>query len=164
MSKTLLILRHAKSSWKEPGQDDHDRPLNNRGRRDAPKMGSLVRKNGLTPDLIISSTARRARDTAEAFAERCGYEAEIIYTSDLYLAAPDNCIAVLRELADPAQRVMIVGHNPGLEDLLIALTGASHSMPTAALAVIALAIDEWRNLRVAQVGQLQQMWRPRELE
>jgi len=75
--KTLLILRHAKSSWKNPGLADHNRPLNKRGKRDAPRVGRLLRDKNLTPDLILSSTAKRALDTAEAAAESSGYEGEI---------------------------------------------------------------------------------------
>ena len=87
--KTLLILRHAKSDWETPDVADHDRPLNGRGKRDAPRMGRLLRDENLVPDLIISSTAKRARKTAKLVAEASGYEGEIRLAETLYLAGPE---------------------------------------------------------------------------
>ncbi|MCJ7765816.1 MAG: histidine phosphatase family protein, partial [Thiovulaceae bacterium] len=84
--KTLLILRHAKSSWKEEHLSDHDRPLNKRGRHDAPKMGQLIRKKGLAPQLIICSSAKRARETVERLTEACGYKYELRFSEELYAA------------------------------------------------------------------------------
>jgi len=83
--KTILILRHAKSSWKHSELSDHDRPLNKRGEREAPRVGQLLRDEGLLPEVILSSTARRARDTAQIAAEKCGYESEIRFIPDLYM-------------------------------------------------------------------------------
>src|SRR5688572_5475639 len=114
--KTLLVLRHAKSSWKETALDDHERPLNKRGRRDGPRMGKLIREHGLTPDVIISSDAVRARLTAEAVAAAAGYSREIRLEEALYAASPADILAVLRTATTTtAGTVMIVGHNPGLE-------------------------------------------------
>ena len=87
--KTLLILRHAKSSWKHPELSDHDRPLNKRGKRDAPIIGELLRKKGLVPDVIFSSTALRAKDTVSAVTSASGYAGKVIFLSALYSASPN---------------------------------------------------------------------------
>src|SRR6188474_1511952 len=137
--KTLLVLRHAKSSWDDQNLDDHDRPLNARGERDAPRMGRLARKKRLSVELIISSDALRARLTAEAVADAIGYGGQILLDPRLYHASAADILAVLRSAVDDnVTTVMIVGHNPGLEDLVARLTGDPEGLPTAALAQIAL--------------------------
>ena len=161
--KTLLILRHAKSSWTDSALADHDRPLNKRGNRDAPRMGQLLRVEGLQPDLIISSSAKRARKTAELAAEECGFEGEICLSRDLYAFSAEPYIDVLSELADEYQIVMIVGHNPSMEELLELLTGEYQRFPTAALAQIELPIDSWGQLDDEVEGRLINLWRPKEL-
>ena len=93
--KTQLVLRHAKSSWNDPALDDHERPLNKRGRRDAPRMGELVREYGLIPDVVISSDAVRARLTAEAVAEAARYAGEILLDPHLYMACPADNLSLL---------------------------------------------------------------------
>jgi len=161
--KTLLVLRHAKSSWSDSALDDHERPLNTRGRRDAPRMGELVREYGLLPDVVLSSDAVRARLTAEAVTEASGYAGEILLDPRLYLARPADILSVLPTVGESAGTVMIVGHNPGLEQLLEQLTGERHDMPTAALAQISLPIDQWRQLKRSTRGTLVGLWRPKEL-
>ncbi len=161
--KTLLVLRHAKSSWSEPGLDDHERPLNTRGRRDAPRMGGLVRRQRITPDIIISSDAVRACLTAEAVAKAARYKGDIVLDRRLYLAGPSAIVAVLQGTRDENETVLIVGHNPGFEQLVAELTGESEDLPTAALAQIVLPIDRWRALNVSTRGTLAGIWRPKEL-
>jgi phosphohistidine phosphatase len=161
--KTLLVLRHAKSSWNDPALDDHQRPLNKRGRRDAPRMGALVREYGLMPDVVISSDALRARLTAEAMAEAAHYGGEILLDQHLYLASPDDMISLLRRVRQNAKTVMIVGHNPGLEELVEQLTGELQGLPTAALAQIVLPIERWRDLTLSTRGTLKGHWRPKQL-
>ena len=161
--KTLLVLRHAKSSWNDPALDDHERPLNKRGRRDAPRMGELVREYRLMPDVVISSDAVRARLTAEAVAEAARYAGEILLDPHLYLACPADILSLLPTVRENAETVMIVGHNPGLEKLVEQLTGERPDLPTAALAQIALPIDQWRDLKLSTRGTLVGLWRPKEL-
>src|SRR5437870_2049014 len=115
--KSVLVLRHAKSSWKHPELADQDRPLNKRGKRDAPRMGRILKKERLVPDIIISSTAVRARATAEAVAKASGYQRDITFNRSLYAAGPQAYIDALHDLDDNV-RVLIVGHNPGLEELV----------------------------------------------
>lgn len=162
--KTLLVLRHAKSSWDDPALDDHERPLNARGERDAPRMGRLARKERLPVELIISSDALRARLTARAVADASGYRGEILLDPRLYHASAAEILAVLRSAVEhDIATVMIVGHNPGLEDLVARLTGEPESLPTAALAQIALPIDRWPDLTASTRGTLVGLWRPKEL-
>ena len=161
--KTLLVLRHAKSSWNDSALDDHERPLNERGRRDAPRIGELVQEYELLPDVVISSDAVRAQLTAEALAEAAGYAGEILFDERLYLASPAEIILVLRTMREDAETIMIVGHNPGLEELVERLTGERQDMPTAALAQIGLPIDRWRDLKLSTRGTLLGHWQPREL-
>jgi phosphohistidine phosphatase len=159
----LLVLRHAKSSWGDPGQADHDRPLNGRGKADAPRMGALLAAEDTVPDLIISSTAKRARQTAKLVAEASGYDGRPVLTDRLYHADVEDCLAVLHSLAGAAERVMIVGHNPGLSELVEDLCEAGEVLPTAALAHIALPIQAWSELDEHTPGRLLSLWRPREL-
>jgi phosphohistidine phosphatase len=160
--KTLLLLRHAKSSWNQPELKDHDRPLNKRGKKEAPKVGRYLKENDLVPDLILSSTARRARDTAQAVADESGFAGEIDFYQDLYLSETDCYLDILRRLPDDARRVLIVGHNPDLEELLTLLTDATQHMTTAALAQVDLPISNWQELNEAADGRLQSLWSPRE--
>jgi phosphohistidine phosphatase len=161
--KTLLVLRHAKSSWNDPALDDHARPLNKRGRQDGPRMGALMREYGLVPDVVISSDAVRARLTAEAVAEAARYTGEILLDPHLYMACPADILSLLRAVREKAETVMIVGHNPGLEEFVEQLTGESHDLPTAALVQLALPIDAWRKVTLATRATLVEMWRPKEL-
>jgi phosphohistidine phosphatase len=161
--KTLLVLRHAKSSWDDAALDDHERPLNKRGRRDAPRMGELVREHGLIPDVVISSDAVRARLTAEAVIEAARYAGAILLDRRLYLAGPADILSLLRTVGEKAETVMIVGHNPGLEELVAQLTGDWQNLPTAALAQIVLPIDRWRDLNLSSRGTLVGHWGPKEL-
>ena len=161
--KALLVVRHAKSSWDDPARDDHERPLNKRGRRDGPRMGALLREYGLIPDVVISSDAVRARLTAEAMAEAARYTGEVLLDQRIYLASPADILSLLRTVRESADTVMIVGHNPGLEELVEQLTGERPDLPTAALAQIVLPIDQWRDLKPSTRGTLMGHWRPKEL-
>jgi phosphohistidine phosphatase len=163
--KTLLILRHAKSAWGDAALDDHERPLNARGRRDASRVGDLLRNLGLIPDVIMTSDAVRAHTTALAVAEAAGYAADVLSDPLLYLASPDGIRAVLQTVPDAnARSVMIVGHNPGLEDLLEEFTGESQHLPTAALAQLTLSIGSWPELDTSTRATLANFWRPKELD
>lgn len=161
--KTLLLLRHAKSSWDNNELSDFDRPLNDRGRRDAPRMGQLLAREDLTPDLIITSAARRAATTAELVALAAGYAGDIQYTRQLYLADVDTLREVMAATPDHVDRLMLVGHNPDMEELVSDLTGHDERMPTAALACFRLPINYWSDLTGETTAELVGLWRPREL-
>ena len=161
--KTLLILRHAKSSWQNPDLSDHDRPLNKRGLNDAHRMGKLLYDEDLLPDLILCSSAKRAQKTAELLIEASGYTGEFQVSRDLYAHYSEAYLMILSEMDNVYQSIMIVGHNPGLEELLNTLTGEWHRMPTASLAEVALPIDDWSILDDEIDGVLVNLWRPKEL-
>ncbi len=160
--KTLLILRHAKSSKDDPDLDDHARPLNDRGERDAPRMGKLLRELDMVPDRIVSSTAVRARATAEAAAKAAGYDGKVDLESALYLAEPEEYVDVVSRMPKKVRSVMVVGHNPGIERLVERLTRKREEMPTAALAKVSFDIDDWKDLPGSK-GKLEGVWRPKEL-
>ena len=123
-----------------------------------------MREEGLVPERILSSTAVRARTTAWAAAEASGFAGDVSLCPELYLAAPEAYVDVARGLDGEPDRVMFVGHNPGIEQLVDALTGAGKRMPTAALAVVSLPITRWSELGLETSGKLMRLWRPRNLD
>jgi phosphohistidine phosphatase len=161
--KTLLIMRHAKSSWDDDSLPDHLRPLNKRGQRDAPRMGRLLARQDLKPDRILSSTAVRARTTAEIVAAELEFAGEIQLRPDLYHADPEDYLQALAELGDGVNRVLVIGHNPGMEELIAELTEAAESFPTAAIAVVEIPIEDWRELNPETQGRLIDLYRPKDL-
>ena len=161
--KTLLILRHAKSSWKHPERADYDRPLNRRGKRDAPRMGVHLRREGLVPDRILTSSAKRARKTANKVARASGYTGKVKKLAAFYASVPGVYFEALQGLPSKCQRVMVVGHNPTMEQLVHHLTGQIKRMPTAALAHIELPIEGWDALDLYTKGSLVNLWTPKTL-
>jgi phosphohistidine phosphatase len=159
--KTLLIMRHAKSSWDNPDLADHDRPLNSRGRRDAPAMGQRLAEAGLSPQRIVASDATRAVQTAQFVAGACGYRGTVVFLADLYAAPPAAYLSALAALPDDVNTALVVGHNPGLEDLVQQLCGGAQAMPTAAIAHIKLSINTWSELLQHPAGDLQKVWKPK---
>jgi len=162
--KTLLILRHAKSSWDDETLDDFERPLNERGQYDAPRIGRLLRTRDLLPEKIFCSTALRARSTLELVCEAADYHGPLELRDDLYLAPASTYINLLKDVAEPLSRVLVIGHNPGLESLVTELTGAMEHMPTGGLAVVELPIDQWHQLRPRIAGRLLNLFRPKTLD
>lgn len=162
--KTLLILRHGKSSWKESGLADHERPLKKRGKREAAQIGQMLKNEDLVPDLIISSTAVRARGTAERVVAQCGYEGEIVLDRSLYGAGPGAYLEALQGLTAAYPRVMVVGHNPDLEELVTELTDQAEALATGALVQVELPIENWPELTDDTQGKLVQIWSPRDDE
>jgi phosphohistidine phosphatase len=163
--KTLLILRHAKSSWKEQDLSDHDRPLNKRGKNDAPRMGKLLKDEDLIPDLIMSSTAVRAKKTAELVAKACKYKGKIDYNHSLYGAEPAAYLKILEGLPEKHIVALVVGHSPSVEETVELLTGQLDViMPTCALAQISLPIKNWAELKKHKIkGKLLKVWKSKEL-
>ncbi|MDQ3754011.1 MAG: histidine phosphatase family protein [Acidobacteriota bacterium] len=160
--KTLFLMRHAKSSWDLPQQKDFDRPLNERGQRAAPLMGRYLRRQKLRPDLILCSPAERARQTAELFIAAAHLTTELRFDERIYDASADNLLQVFAQIDNEASAVLVIGHNPGMEELILRLTGHIQRMPTAALALIELNIERWADAR-AMSGQLVWLKRPKEL-
>ena len=161
--KTLWLLRHAKSSWSDSSLDDHERPLNERGRRGAQTVGKFMKQTKLEPPLVLCSTAIRARETFEILLEVTGFAPETEYRQSLYLSSRHGLIDHITSLAESSNAVMIVGHNNGMEELLAYLTGAEKRMPTAALAEIKFDIDDWQQVK-RNSGKLQWLITPKELQ
>ena len=156
--KTLYLVRHAKSSWKFPELDDFDRPLNRRGKRDAPEMGRRLQKQGIRPDLIVSSPAKRARKIAQAIAKAVGYSASAIaFHPEVYEASVDSLVALLRATDDQVAVLMLVGHNPELTDLANHLTPhAIDNVVTSGIVAVEFSAERWAE--VGQRGQGQFLW------
>jgi phosphohistidine phosphatase len=144
--KRLVLIRHAKSSWANPLQSDFDRPLNDRGQRDAPAMGARLKKAGVVPDRIISSTARRAAQTAKLIAAAVDYDdAGIQWNEELYHCVPAVFEEVIETVDDSVNTLFIFAHNPGISELAAQLDGGRRitHMPTCAVAGFALEAESW---------------------
>lgn len=159
--KLLFILRHAKSSWTDTSLSDFERPLNERGLNTAPFMGELLARRSYVPDLIVSSPAKRASQTATLIKEAAGFNSEIRFDERIYEASPQTLRQVISELDDSLGTAMLVGHNPGIEGFIRYLTKKIEPMPTAALAVIKLKIDGWSEAD-ADSGKLVEIIRPKD--
>ncbi len=154
-------MRHAKSSWNNIDLADFDRPLNKRGMKAAPLMGKTMYKNQFQPDLIISSPAERAKQTAILVCEAAQLNSEIQFNEKTYEASPHRLLQIISEQNDELQSVMLVGHNPGFEGLLRILTGELQPLPTAALGVIDLRLENWSEIN-SGCGTLRVLIRPKD--
>ncbi|HEY0429101.1 MAG TPA: histidine phosphatase family protein [Pyrinomonadaceae bacterium] len=159
--KTLFILRHAKSSWANPDSSDFDRQLNEQGLKTVPMMGETMFKRQFQPALVLSSPAKRAKQTAVLIKETAQIEGKIEYDERIYEASPLRLLQVISELGEETESLMLVGHNPGLEGLIKILTGEIQPMPTAALAVIDLSAKNWNEI-TAESGKLRTVIRPKD--
>jgi phosphohistidine phosphatase len=137
----------------------HERPLNKRGKNDAPRMVKLLQKEKLIPDAIISSTAMRDSATAESLVKACGYKGEVTLKRSLYAAGPETYLQLLRGVPNGSMRVLVVGHNPGVEELLELLTSEIRLLPTCSVAHLNLQIGSWSDLDFETTkGQLVDIW------
>ncbi|MCJ7630218.1 MAG: histidine phosphatase family protein [Longimicrobiales bacterium] len=170
--KTVLLLRHAKSSWDQPHLPDSLRPLDPRGRRAAPRMGDYMSRNGLIPNRVLCSPARRAVETWELISTYLGDSVRFEITQDLYDASPGGLLAILQHLPHEEDTVLLVGHNPTFEELASALAGGGRTesmaelarkYPTGALAVIDFSVVGWPDVREG-AGFLRDFIRPRGLK
>src|SRR5438128_11417428 len=144
--KTLILVRHAKSSWDQAGLSDFDRPLNERGKKDAPEMAKRLKEKGISPDLFVSSPARRARRTARFFAEEFGVDKEdILLVEELYLASYEAFSNTVAGLDDKHQVVALFSHNPGITEFASSLSNVRVvDMPTCAVFAVQADIDHWK--------------------
>lgn len=144
--RKLFIIRHAKSSWKNPLQSDFERPLSDRGEHDAPMMGERLKKLNIMPDLVISSTAKRAKETAKKITKAIGYEEENIkWYEKLYHCIPAVFEEVLYEVDDDVETVFIVAHNPGITEFVNELSPAfaTDNMPTCGIVGAEFELSQW---------------------
>ncbi len=157
--RRVFLLRHAKSSWDEPTLADHERPLAPRGRRAAGRMAGHMRREGIRPALVLCSTARRTRDTLEAIRSAIGEGVQVEIERDLYGASAEELLERLRLVPDEIGSVLMIGHNPGIQDLALCLTGRSsghaglrEKFPTGALATLATRAEHWADLEPGGAG------------
>jgi phosphohistidine phosphatase len=150
--KTLIVVRHAKSSWAEPGLSDFDRPLNDRGKRDAPEMARRLQAKGLEPDYFVSSPARRARKTARSFAEVFGKDkSDVQLVEALYMATEEAFEETVAALPDKASTVLLFSHNPGITTYANSLTNVKvDDMPTCALLGVSADCDSWASFAATE--------------
>ena len=168
MSRTLILLRHGKSDW-STDSDDFSRPLKKRGINASRQAGKWLRSHGQLPDFVITSPATRAMQTAELCCEGMGIDKRNIYCrKHIYLATPEELLYVLEDCPEQTKRVMLVGHNPGMEELLYYLVNGALTipedgkiMPTATLAMLDMP-DTWTHLKSGS-AKLEFLLRPREL-
>jgi phosphohistidine phosphatase len=168
---TLLILRHAKAGSDKPGLRDIDRPLAPRGREAAPRMGRFIAAHDMEPDLILCSSAQRTCETLELIRSELMTKPEVVFSEDLYLAEPEEVRATILARAGVHKRVMVIGHNPGLQQLVLELSGAGRrsdleairtKFPTAGLAVLNFTATRWADA-TPKTGILRLFMSPRRL-
>lgn len=164
----LLLARHAKSSWDDASLSDHDRPLNDRGRRAAPAVGAALRERGFVPELVYSSTSVRTRETWAAMEPELGESVEVDFQPDLYLASPGTMMGVIQSAPPHTKSLMILAHNPGTQALAVGLAATGNrqdllemrmKFPTGAVSVLELPADRWED--VGDDGTLVEFLRPR---
>lgn len=145
MKRRLICVRHAKSAWDTPDLNDRQRPLNARGKRDAPEMGRRLAGRGVVPDAILSSPAERACATALAMAAELGFSANnVVESANLYFCGPEAMLDAIRALDDHWRTVMLVAHNPDISDFISRLAGIDmEEVPTCAVADMAIAAKSW---------------------
>jgi phosphohistidine phosphatase len=167
---TLSLLRHAKSSWKDASLPDRERPLNGRGKAEAPVMGKALAKHGLDPELVLCSSARRTRDTLDLVLPQLRAEPKVIYEDGLYHGTPAEMLAILQSVPQTVSRVLLVGHNPELQTFALDLIGSGPGhlrdriqakLPTAGLVVIRFLNGPWKRLAVNS-GTLELFLTPKE--
>jgi phosphohistidine phosphatase len=161
--KKVLLMRHAKSSWKDPSLADFERPLNKRGKRDAPRMGAFLMDTDIKIDIILSSPAKRARQTVKRFLREYSFDGKLILEDELYHSDHTIYIDLLNNLPNEIDSIMIVGHNPEMDYFLDTVCDVYEHMPTGAIAVINLPIDDWKEINTEISGELVSFWKPREI-
>jgi phosphohistidine phosphatase len=170
--RRLILLRHAKSDWATPGAPDHARALAPRGRTTAPRIGAYMAHHALLPDLVVCSTAARARQTWDLVAAELPGDIPVTYDRRIYETAAEDILEVVRHARADVHVLLLVGHNPGLRDLAELLIASGdlearqrllEKLPTAGLAVIDFPVDDWRKLH-PQAGRLDRFVTPRTLE
>ena len=147
--KRVFLIRHAKSDWGQPGLADFDRPLNKRGKRDAPQMGKRLKTLGVAPDLIVSSPAKRAKTTARKIADELGYARDAIVLNEiLYSAHPEDTLSIIRATDAVHDSVMIFGHNPTTTDAINLLSDYEvGDVPTCSVFCATFDVNDWKDIR-----------------
>lgn len=164
MGKRLVLMRHAKSSWRSGAPTDHERPLNKRGRRDAPRVGAELARLGWVPDLVLSSDSARTTETFARMKASLGFDGDVEFRRDLYHAGVAELRAALATLPPTVATAMVLGHNPGWEEALDWFSGRDEEMKTACAALLSADADTWPGaLDVRESWTLVSIIRPRGL-
>ena len=159
----LILMRHAKSDWGDPSLSDHQRPLNDRGKRDAPRMADWLMSIDMVPDTILSSSSERTRETVALMTPQWRSEPMTSFCEGLYLATPESILSTIRSDAGDATKLMVLAHNPGITTLASGLADNLIEMPTAAVAVFKIATPDWSKLQSSTPMQLTQFMSPKAL-
>ena len=159
--KKLILMRHAKSDWNHQNLSDHQRPLNSRGKRDAPRMGALLQQEGVEIDAIFCSTAHRTRETLALLLEEYTFEGEVRFVKELYEADLHDYLDLLAGLPDDVDSAMLIGHNPTMSSALEFFTDSFEPFKTAAIAYIELDTESWGTLLENNEGKLLGYWTPK---
>jgi phosphohistidine phosphatase len=170
--KRLAVLRHAKSSWDDPDLDDFNRPLNDRGWKAARRMGREMEHRGMRFDLVLASTAARVRETIDGVQEKYDFDAPIQFEQRIYLATEGELLELVRAFPEKVGSPLIIGHNPGLERLVVELTRdddeglrqrVAGKFPTAGLAAVELPAERWKDVQPGS-GKIVELIFPKELD
>lgn len=159
---TLYLLRHAKSSWDDESKQDFERPLSSRGRKACALIGEYIEEKGIDFDLVLVSTSVRTRETIELIRERAKFRAEVRYDERIYEATVSQLLDVISQVDSDQKSVLLVGHNPGIEELLALLTGEQQRVTTANFAKIKIKATKW-SASLANKGTLDWIIRPKEI-
>lgn len=162
--KTLLLMRHAKSSWAEAGQTDFERPLKPRGERASTLMGRLLQVNRLTPAHVLCSAAVRARQTGQLIVREFSPQPTLDILEELYHASPRTLVKYLRATDDRYESLLLIAHNPGLEELIDHWSSEFVAFPTAAVALYRFAVDRWSQIDLDVSIAYDRLWKPKELD
>ncbi len=159
----LMLMRHAKSDWSRGPTKDFDRPLNSRGIRNAPGMGRYIAQHAFEPDLVCCSTANRARQTADLVLPAYDTPPKIVYSNELYLATVPDLRRIIGGMDNAFQKIMVIGHNPGLSGMASHLSGEHFELPTAAVVRLTHDGDDWSGAVGVKSWRPVSFWRPREV-
>jgi phosphohistidine phosphatase len=164
--KVLLILRHAKSSWKNKKLDDHDRPLNRRGRREAIEMGEYLKKTNMIPNAIVTSSATRAIETTTLVCRNCSYNKLVEVNFEFHRGGTSAYIHAISIAPNDKNILLIVGHNPDLEDLIKVITNRTIKLPTCTLIQINMNIKNWKSTAIygSFKSEIVNIWRPKRID
>ena len=159
----LMVMRHAKSAWDDPALSDHDRPLNDRGREAAEVMGAFIQEQERLPQLVLRSTATRVEETYQLMSRNWAEQPRVIVLQSLYLATVSTILQVVRRNAEQETRLLVLGHNPGLHELVERAVGPIEKFPTAALAELSYDIPTWQELKADQAPASWHLTKPKDL-
>lgn len=162
-ARQLILMRHAKSDWADESLSDHDRPLNARGRRDAPRMAQWLADQELLPERMLISSSHRTRETAALMMEAWGFEPDTVFSEELYHASPGDILAAAQIDGVDSNRLMILAHNPGMTSLVSHFARDFMEMPTAAIAVFETDCQSWKELQPGTSTKLREFMRPKGL-